>query len=323
MNITIHGTSGTNGASPATGASGPNAVTSAVAQVGNIDVAYDRRGVGEPLLMVAGFGMPRAMWSDDLCDALAARGFEVVRMDNRDSGGSTRLASLGVPDGRRLLLRSLLGLSVTPKYTLEDMAADAVGLMRRLGHARFHVVGASMGGMIAQTIALDHRDHLASLTTIMSTPGGRRYSLASPRALGGIMQRVPSDPAAQVEHFVRVFRIISGEGTPFEEARARRTAEAVVASKPSAAGTARQFAAILESSGRRRPRLSGITTPTLVIHGTHDPLLPVRGSKAMARLIPAAELLVIEGMGHVIPSTRYALVADTIARHENRGARPK
>jgi len=297
-------------------------LTSGLARVGEIDVGYDARGSGEPLLLVPGFGMTRAMWADELCEALVARGFEVVRMDNRDTGASTRLRELGVPDVPRALLRSLFGLPVTPPYRLEAMAADAVGLMASLGHARFHVVGASMGGMIAQTMALEHGGSLRSLTSIMSTPGGRRYSFSRLGVLRSILRRVPTDPAAQVEHYVRVFRIIGGEGLPFDEGRARKTAEALVASKPSAAGTARQFAAILDSSGRRRRRLPGITTPTLIVHGAEDPLLPVHGARAMARLIPGSTLMIVERMGHLIPTAQFEPLSFAIARHARPASAP-
>jgi len=290
-------------------------VTSGVVRVGEIDIGYDTRGDGEPMLLVAGFGMTRVMWDEELCDTLAGRGFTVVRMDNRDTGVSTRLTKLGVPDVPRMFVRSMLGRSVTPPYTLEDMANDAVGLMKSLGHTRFHAVGASMGGMIAQTIALDHPASLASLTSIMSTPGGRRYSFASPGALRGILTRMPTEPQEQVEHFVRLFRRIGGDGFPFDERRSRAMAQSLVASKPSTSGSARQFAAILDSSGRRRARLPGIKTPTLVIHGTKDPLLPVRGSKALARIISGAHLLIIQGMGHYIPSSQYETIAEAIARN--------
>jgi len=289
-------------------------------RVGDIDVAYDVRGSGEPLLLVAGFSMTRAMWDDALLDALVAQGFEVVRMDNRDTGASTRLRELGVPDMPRLLARAVLGLRVGPVYRLEDMAADAVGLMTALGHARFHVAGASMGGMIAQTMALDHGPRVASLTSMMSTPGGRRYSFASLAALRMILTRVPTAPAEQVEHFVRVFRQIGGDGVAVDSARSRRVAESLVASKPSASGSARQFAAILDSSGRRRRRLASLRTPTLVVHGARDPLLPLRGAKAMARIVPGAELLVLEEMGHLIPSSRYELIAAAIAKNAKRAA---
>jgi pimeloyl-ACP methyl ester carboxylesterase len=236
-------------------------------------------------------------------------------MDNRDTGGSTRMTALGVPDVPGMFFRSMMGARVTPPYTIEDMARDTSGLMHALGHARFHVVGASMGGMIGQTLALDRPSEVLSLTSIMSTPGGRRYSFARPSALWGIMQKVPKDPAAQVDHFVRVFRVIAGSGSPFDEVGARATAEAVVASKPSTAGSARQFAAILDSSGRRRARLNTISAPTLIIHGSHDPLLPVRGARAMAKLVPGSKLVIVDGMGHLIPATRYGLVADAIASH--------
>jgi pimeloyl-ACP methyl ester carboxylesterase len=296
-------------------------VTNGVAQVNGIDLAYDVRGSGEPLLLIAGFGMTRVMWDEDFCDTLVGHGFQVVRLDNRDTGASTRLSKLGVPNVPKMFLGSLLGRKLTSPYRLEDMADDAFGVMSHLGHERFHVVGASMGGMIAQTMALDHGERLLSLTSIMSTPGGRRYSFAQPKALRGILQPMPTDAAAQIEHFVRLFRVIGGTGLPFDEPRARRTAEAMVASKPSPSGSARQFAAILQSSNRRRARLPSIKTPTLVIHGTHDPLLPVRGGKAMAKIIPGAELLVVEGMGHMVHGPIQERIAAAIAKNAKRAVR--
>jgi pimeloyl-ACP methyl ester carboxylesterase len=296
-------------------------VTDSVVKVGDLDIGYDVRGTGAPLLLVAGFGMTRAMWDEELCDRFAERGFTVVRMDNRDTGASTRLKELGVPKVPRLFVRSMLGARVTPPYTLEDMANDAFGLMKRLGYERFHVVGASMGGMIGQTMALLQPERLLSLTSIMSTPGGRRYSFGKLSALGGILKPMPRDEAAQVEHFFALFRLIGGTGMPFDEARGRKLAETMAKSKPSPAGSARQFAAILDSSSRRRKRLPTIKTPTLIMHGTHDPLLPVRGSKAMARMIPGAELVVVEGMGHSIPASKYDFFADAIARHAGLGAK--
>jgi pimeloyl-ACP methyl ester carboxylesterase len=298
-------------------------VTQGVKKIGDVEIAYDLRGSGPPVLLVSGFSMTRAMWDEELCDLLASHGLTVVRMDNRDTGASTRLRALGVPNVPREFLRSMLGLPVHAPYRLEDMAKDSVGLMRALGHDPFHVVGASMGGMIAQTIALEDRTSLLTMTSIMSTPGGRRYSFASPRALGGILDRVPKDPLAQVEHFVRVFRRISGTGLPFDEPHARRLAESLTASKPSAAGSARQFVAILESSSRRRARLPSITTPTLVIHGSHDPLLPVRGSRAMAKMIPGAELLIVDRMGHHFPATHRAQIADAIVAHTRKTRQAK
>ena len=295
-------------------------ITAGTVRVGEIDVAYDTRGSGPPLLLIAGFGMTRGMWDEELCDAVAARGFSVVRMDNRDTGGSTRLDQLGMPDAKSMMLRSLLGLAIAPPYTLEDMAGDAVGLMKSLGHARFHVVGASMGGMIAQTIALDHPAHVASLTSIMSNPGGRRYAIGKLGAFRAIMEPMPRGDEARVRHLMRVLRVICGDGTPFEEERMRTFVAALVATRPDPRGSARQLGAILDSSGRRRARLGAIKTPTLVVHGSHDPLVPLRGGKETARLIPGAELLIVAGMGHWIPSPRYALIADAVAKLSKRAS---
>jgi pimeloyl-ACP methyl ester carboxylesterase len=291
----------------------------AIAQVGSIEIGYDVRGEGPPLLLIPGFGLTRAMWEEDFCDRLSDMGFTVVRMDNRDTGRSTRLDGLGVPDVKRALLRGLFGLSVGTAYPLEAMAADAVGLMSALGHPRFHVLGASMGGMIAQTIALTHAANLASLTSVISTPGGRRYSIADPRTLVALLRPPPQEPARHADHITEVLRVLQGK-LPFEEARARTIAEAQVAARPSPAGAVRQFMAIMDSSARRRPLLRRITTPTLILHGSHDPLLPVRGARAMQRLIPGSELIVYEGMGHGLHSSVYPQALESIAVHVRRNA---
>ncbi len=281
----------------------------------DLQIAYDVRGAGPPMLLLSGVGLARCMWDDELCDTLAQSGFTVVRMDNRDTGESTRFKALGMPPVKTQLLRSFLGLSVRAPYRLEDMGADGFGLMSHLGYERFHVVGASMGGMIAQTMALDHPERLLSLTSMISTPGGRRYAMASPRALVELFKPLAKEPRAQVEQLVKVMRLFAGNVLPFEEDNVRRFAEAQVASEPSPSGSARQMVAILESSGRRRARLPTITTPTLVVHGTVDPLLPLSGGKATARLIPGAELLVVTGMGHILPHAKYPLILGTLARH--------
>ncbi len=295
-------------------------VTKGIATVGAIDLGYDVRGEGEPLLLIAGFGMTRVMWDEAFADSLARLGFTVVRMDNRDTGASTRMRALGVPHVARTFGRFLLGRRARSPYTLEDMANDAALLMAALGHRRFHVVGASMGGMIAQTLALDHAASVASLVSIMSSPGGRRYAVSHLRALRAILAPLPRDPIAQAEHFVRLFRVIHGTGSAFDEPRARGVALALVAAKPSSSGSARQFAAILDSGARRRARLPGITAPTLVVHGSHDPLLPPRGGRATARLIPGAELRIVAGMGHILLEPDYAPLADAIATNARRAS---
>jgi pimeloyl-ACP methyl ester carboxylesterase len=159
--------------------------------VGSVDVAYDVRGSGEPLLLIPGLSLRRIMWPEALCDALAGAGFSVIRMDNRDAGDSSRIAA-PPPDVRAILRRSFLGLSFEVPYRLEDMAEDAFGLMRALGHERFHVAGASMGGMIAQTMAILRPERLRTMTSIMSGPGGRRYAIGKPSALRALLAPAPS-----------------------------------------------------------------------------------------------------------------------------------
>lgn len=288
-------------------------------RVGEVEIAYDARGDGEPLLLVPGLSMYRVMWDEELCDALASMGFRVVRMDNRDAGESSRIDARP-PDVRMLLRRVVFNLPISVPYTLEDMAEDAFGLMRALGHERFHVAGASMGGMIAQTMAIVRPERLRTMTSIMSNPGGRRNSIGKLAALRALLTPLPADRAGQVEHLVRTFRVLHGEDIPFDEARARAVAEATCRVGRSGAAVARQFAAILESSPRRRALLRGVTTPTLVIHGSSDPLLPLRGAVATARLVRGAELLVVRGMGHNMPPPVHPLVAGAIATHARKSA---
>lgn len=290
-------------------------------RVGAIDMAYDVRGAGDPVLLLPGLTMRRSMWPDALCDLLAASGFLVVRADNRDAGDSSRVVA-SAPNVRVLLQRSILGrpLGALP-YRLEDMAADAFGLMSELGHERFHVAGASMGGMIAQTMAITRPERLRTMTSVMSTPGGRRYAVSKLAALRALLSPVPSARDAQIEHLVKTFRILNGDQLPFDEELARVTAIGQVDGGTEPAASARQLSAIFESSGRRRPLLQGVKTPTLVVHGSHDPLLPLRGAVAMARMVPGAELLVVRGMGHNFPFEVVPLVAGAIATHARRHAR--
>jgi ubiquinone biosynthesis protein COQ4 len=291
-------------------------------RVGALDIAYDIRGSGEAILLIPGVTMRRIMWPDALADALAGRGFTVVRIDNRDAGDSSRVKARP-PNVLALMRRSLLGQSVEVPYRLEDMAQDAFGLMRALGFEHFHVAGASMGGMIAQTMAILHPERLLSLISVMSGPGGRRYAFGKPAAVRALLSPVPKEREAHIERLVDSFRILGGGGLPFDEETARIVATAQVDGGTSPSAAARHFGAIIESSGRRRPLLRKVTTPTLVIHGSHDPLLPMRGAVATARHIRGAELVVIEGMGHDFPAPLHSTIADTIAAHARRAASMK
>lgn len=286
-----------------------------LAHLPSLDLCYDVRGRGRPVLLIMGFSAQMILWQDAFCDQLADHGMMVVRFDNRDVGHSTRFDSLGVPDVRKTLLRAMLGLPFTPPYTLEDMAEDGLELMRHLGIEQFHVVGASMGGMIAQTMAITHSERIASLTSIMSSPGGRRYSVGKPQALGALLAPPPKTAEEHVEHFVKLFRTISGEGFPFGEESLREIARATWERGPSPRGAARQFAAILHSDARRRRLLPTISAPTLVIHGTEDPLLPLRAGRATARLVPGAQMLEVPGMGHHMPVDTWPLLTGAIATH--------
>ena len=264
------------------------------------------------VLLIPGFTLGRRRWPDDFCQKLVERGYPVVRMDNRDSGESTRYEALGAPDVKTMLGRSILGLKVKAvPYDLEALADDAIGLMEALGLPRFHAVGASMGGMIVQLLALRSPTPLLSAGIIMSSPGGRRYSFAKLSALRALMRLPPLDRAGQIEHFTKVLRLLGGE-RPFEEARIRAFVLDQLTARPSQPGMARQFAAILASSKSRLKRLRDIAVPTVVIHGAVDPLLPLRGARALARRIRGARLLVVPGMGHDLPESAYHEVTSAL-----------
>ena len=287
-----------------------------LARVRDLDIAYDTFGQGEPVLLIMGFGAQRVLWEDEFCESLAAHDLQVIRFDNRDVGESSRLDHLGVPDVPSLFLRSMLGMPMpAAPYRLEDMALDAIGLLDHLGIRRAHIVGASMGGMIAQTMAIHHRERVASLTSIMSSPGGRRYTIGKPNALRTLLRPRPASPEGQIEAFVDTFRVISGKGFPFPEARLRKVGTLQVERGVSPKGVARQFAAIVESSSRRRKLLASVRTPTLVIHGTDDPLIPIRAGRATARHIPDAEFMPVVGMGHDMPPEAWPLLTGAIATH--------
>jgi pimeloyl-ACP methyl ester carboxylesterase len=222
-----------------------------------------------------------------------------------------------VPTVRQLALRSKAAAS----YTLEDMARDAVGLLDHLGIERAHVVGASMGGMIAQTIAFTFPERVLSLVSIMSNTGGRwtgQPKLATYKVLLG---RAPSEREAYIDHVVKVYSVIGSPDFPRDEAETRRMAGISHARGTNPAGAGRQLAAII-ASGDRRPRLKQITAPTLVIHGTKDPLVNPSGGRATAKAIPGARMLAIEGMGHDLPRGAWPQIIEGIAETAARAGTP-
>jgi pimeloyl-ACP methyl ester carboxylesterase len=286
------------------------------ARANGIEIVYETIGdpSNPPLLLVMGLGMQLIHWDRELCELLAERGFHVIRFDNRDSGRSTAIDA-PVPDLRRMML----GLRVQAPYLLEDMADDAFGLLDQLGIEAAHVVGASMGGMIAQTMAIKRPERVLSLTSIMSTTGERRAGRPKLRVWGVLLRRAPREKQAYVEHFVRTFRMIGSTGFPIDDDRIRELAAATYDRGHDSAGTARQLAAIL-ASGDRTEQLRSVSVPTTVIHGQADPLVPFRGGRATAQAIPDARLIAIPGMGHDLPREVWPQVADAVAANARRAA---
>jgi pimeloyl-ACP methyl ester carboxylesterase len=286
------------------------------AQANGIEIEYESFGrEGDPvILLVMGLGAQLTLWPEALCEKLMAKGYRVIRYDNRDVGLSTKLDAAGVPE-----MAEIFSGAAKPAYTLEDMAADGAGLLDALGIERAHIVGASMGGMIAQLIAANHPAKTLSLTSIMSTTGNPAVPPATPEAMAALTTRLPADASmeAMIDNSVKTLTIIGSPAhdydTPEERARIKRGIERSLYP----AGFARQMAAIV-ANGDRREKLKGVTAPTSVIHGEVDPLVNLEGGKDTAASIAGAELIVIPGMGHDLPPFVLDQVADAIAKTAGR-----
>jgi pimeloyl-ACP methyl ester carboxylesterase len=276
-----------------------------------IEIAYERRGdAADPaVLLVMGAGAQLVHWADEFCDALVARGLQVVRFDNRDAGRSTHMAAAPEPDVAAVMRGDLSSAS----YTLSDMAADAVGLLDALELPAAHVVGASMGGAIAQTMAIEHPGRVLSLTSIMSTTGDLSVGQPHPetlRALFGAPPAVTRDEV--VARAVRVAAVVGSPGYPGEEPEIAARAGVAYDRGHDDVAMARHAVATV-ASGDRTPRLRELDLPALVIHGLDDRLFDPSGGRATAAAIPGAELMLVEGMGHSLPSALWPRFADAIA----------
>lgn len=288
-----------------------------------IQIEYDT--FGDPsspaLLLIAGNGAQLLVWDVEFCEALAKTGLFVIRFDNRDAGLSTKFDAAGIPDMMATIKAAMEGKPVESPYTLDDMADDAVGLLDALGIGKAHICGASMGGMIAQVIACRHPKRVRSLTSIMSTTGNPSLPQGKPEAIAAVVAPAPAGRKACIEHNLNVWRKIWSPGFPFEEERARTFMEQCFDRSYHPQGMARQNTAII-ANGDRRAKLSTIRVPALVIHGADDPLIPVDGGKDTACVIPGANLLIIDGMGHDMPRGAWPQIISAISRLTAQGGCP-
>lgn len=286
-------------------------------EANGLELFYEDNGnpAHEPILLVMGLGAQMTLWPDEFVEALVTRGYRVIRYDNRDIGLSQKFEGARAPGLRMQLLRKLIGFPAKVPYTLKDMADDGIALVGALGIDRAHVVGASMGGMIAQLMAVHHADKLLSLTSIMSTTGNARLPQAEKSAIGALTAPLKSlDEEAVVEHGLNIGRNIGSPGYPPDPERARERVLKNVRRSVYPPGLPRQLAAIIDD-GDRRGRLAQVTTPTLVLHGEDDPLVKLEAGKDTAAHIPGAKLVTIPGWGHDLPVELVDRLADEIAAH--------
>jgi pimeloyl-ACP methyl ester carboxylesterase len=299
-----------------TGATKPASSGEQFAQVGDVELCYETFGdrARPPLLLIMGLSTQMVMWEDEFCERLAGKGFWVIRFDNRDVGRSTIMRDAPVPTRLQLLVRDRRAAT----YSLADMAADAAGVLDQLGVRSAHIVGASMGGMIAQLIAINQPDRVLSLVSIMSTTGNRRVGNPHPAILPLLFRRRPRDREAYLRDFVDTFTTIGSGRYPPGEDRLRALAERCAQRGVHPAGSARQLAAILTAPDRT-PLLRRLTVPATVIHGDADHLVSPSGGRATAAAIPGARLVMIPGMAHDIPPVLWDQIIEEIVLCAQRG----
>lgn len=287
-----------------------------MAKANGIELCYEIFGApdAEPLVLIMGLGAQMIHWDDEFCQQLAGRGFRVIRFDNRDIGKSTRLTGGKPLRPMELIKLRLFKIAPEAPYKLWDMANDVVGLLDTLGIKKAHIVGASMGGMIAQEIAMQHPDRVLSLTSIMSSTGNPKLPQPTREASAILLAPPPTTKAEYIERFGKTWKVLRAGSFPLDEAKDLERAEATYARGLNPAGVGRQLRAIL-ASGNRKDRLRSVKAPTLVIHGTVDPLVRVEAGKDTAASIPGAKLLLIDGMGHALPIPMWPAIIGAIAEH--------
>ena len=287
------------------------------ARAGDLELCWQRFGDPEapPMLLIMGIGSQMLLWPDGFCEVLAARGFAVIRFDNRDCGRSTTFDGAAGPS----ISQALAGHTDGAVYTLSDMAADATGLLDALGIDRAHVVGASLGGMVAQMVAIEHPARVCSLASIMSTTGDPAVGRPTPTGLEALTTRPPADRAGYIETTVRLRGMIGSPGFPPDDDYARDLAARCFDRGFHPEGTLRQAVAMV-ATGDRTERLRALDVPTVVIHGEEDNLIDVSGGRATAAAVPGARLVVIPGMGHDLPKGVWGTIADALVSNTERVA---
>jgi pimeloyl-ACP methyl ester carboxylesterase len=276
-----------------------------------IDIAYERFGDPDapPVLLMMGAAAQMIQWPEGFCQALVARGLHVIRFDNRDAGRSTHLTDAPTPDVQAALMGDLSSAS----YTLSDMAADTIGLLDALGLEGVHLVGASMGGFIAQTVAIEHPDRVRSLTSMMSSTGDFSVGQPNPEAMREISSWPPATTREEIiEWTVRAFRIVGSPGFERDEAAMRERATRAYDRANDPLGATRQRVACV-ASGDRTARLRSLAIPALILHGAADRMIDVSGGRATAAAIPNAELVIFDGMGHDLPPALWPELTSRIA----------
>jgi pimeloyl-ACP methyl ester carboxylesterase len=285
------------------------------AELGQIRLCYETFGDPEapPLLLVMGLASQMLAWEEDFCELLAGRGLRVIRYDNRDVGRSTVLRDAPVPNRWQLALRDPKGAP----YSLEQMGDDAAGLLDHLQIPAAHVVGASMGGMIAQALTIAHPERVFSLVSIMSSTGARRVGRPQPRLALRMLRRVARDREGYIADHLQTYREIGSPAYSFDESARRELAGRMFDRGIHPAGSARQIAAIVTAPDRTE-QLGRVGVPTTVIHGDADPLVNVSGGRATAEAIPGARLVIVPGMGHDLPRDLWPQIADAIVANTER-----
>jgi pimeloyl-ACP methyl ester carboxylesterase len=283
----------------------------------SIRIEYETFGnpASPPILLIIGLSVQLIYWDEEFCKQLAQAGLYVIRFDNRDAGLSTKFDSAGVPDLMDVIGKLMSGQKVTPPYTIEDMAADAVGLLDALNIDKAHICGMSMGGMIAQSIAIHYPQRVLSLTSIYSTTGNPHLRQPKPEVMKLLLAPPPRERDLFIQFETDVFRALTGPGFGFEEKWVRETMGKAYDRAFYPQGTGRQLVAIMTQSNRKAALL-GVRVPTLVIHGDADPLVSVEAGKDTAEAVPGAELIIMEGMGHDLPhGEAWAQIASHIIAH--------